>query len=175
MPPMSRGPIRKVRGSCAKSRPEPAQLPRACPDGELAWAGRGLRHAGHWGGRARCSGTLARRLRPGATLGARQGLAADPGVARGDARPNPACRLFTAALLGCHIGRGRVFTMDLVELRLLAVGGILAVGVVMSVLGVLAATILEWAGQASHTRTRRVAGQRAVGRMQDLGAGRERC
>jgi hypothetical protein len=65
--------------------------------------------------------------------------------------------------------------MDLVELRLLAVGGILAVGVVMSVLGVLAATILEWAGRASHTRTRRVAGQRAVGRMQDLGAGRERC
>jgi hypothetical protein len=65
--------------------------------------------------------------------------------------------------------------MDLVELRLLAGGGILAMGIVMSVLGVLAGTILEWTGRASHARAGRVAGQRAVGRMPDLGAGRERC
>ena len=65
--------------------------------------------------------------------------------------------------------------MDLVELRLLAVGGILAIGIVMSALGALAAAILEWAGQVSGARAGRVSGQRAVGPRPGLGAGRARC
>jgi hypothetical protein len=64
--------------------------------------------------------------------------------------------------------------MDLIELRLLAVGGILAVGIVMSALGALAAAILEWA-RVSHARAGRVPGQRAVGPRPDLGAGSARC
>jgi hypothetical protein len=64
--------------------------------------------------------------------------------------------------------------MDLIELRLLAIGGILALGIVMSALGALAAAILEWAGRVSHARAGRVPGQRAVGPRPDLGAGRPR-
>ena len=64
--------------------------------------------------------------------------------------------------------------MDLIELRLLAVGGILAVGIVMSALGALAAAILEWTGRVSHARAGRASGQRVVGPRPDLGAGRAR-
>ena len=63
--------------------------------------------------------------------------------------------------------------MDLIELRLLAVGGILAVGIVMSALGC-------WPRRSSNgpanflARTGRASGQRAVRPRPDLGAGRAR-
>jgi len=63
--------------------------------------------------------------------------------------------------------------MDLIELRLPAVGGILAVGIVVSVLGALTAAILERTGRVSHARAGR-SGQRAVAPRPDPGAGRAR-
>jgi hypothetical protein len=65
--------------------------------------------------------------------------------------------------------------MDLVELRMLAVGGLLAVGIVMSVLGVAASVAAEWIRRASHARDLHASGGRVVGRRADLRAGRVRC
>ena len=65
--------------------------------------------------------------------------------------------------------------MDLVELRLLAVGGILAVGIVLSVLGVAASVAAERIRRVSHARDLHASGARVVGQRADLGAGRARC
>ncbi len=65
--------------------------------------------------------------------------------------------------------------MDLLELRILAAGGILAVGIIVSTLAVAAQAIVGWIGRLWHPRaagaTRR-AGRPAGAR---LDAGRARC
>ena len=65
--------------------------------------------------------------------------------------------------------------MDLVELRILAAVGILAVGVVASALGVAAGAVIGWLGRLrqAHAAGRDVAG--AVGDASRLGAERARC
>jgi len=83
--------------------------------------------------------------------------------------------LFTDALLWCHKGRGRVIVMDLIELRMLAVAGILAMGIVVSIVAVSTAAVAGWIGQLSHAQGKRASGGQAVGGRPDLGAGRARC
>jgi hypothetical protein len=65
--------------------------------------------------------------------------------------------------------------MDLVELRVLAVGGILAVGVAASILGVAAQAATEWIGRMWQARAADPAGTPAVGQGSTFGAGRARC
>jgi hypothetical protein len=62
--------------------------------------------------------------------------------------------------------------MDLIELRLLAVGGILAVGVLVSTLSVSAVAVAGWLGRVFQARDRRASGVAA--RRPGL-AGRARC
>jgi hypothetical protein len=64
--------------------------------------------------------------------------------------------------------------MDLIELRLLAVGGILAVGLVVSTLAVSAVAVAGWIGRVFQSRVRRVS-RGAVGPNPGLGAGGVRC
>jgi hypothetical protein len=66
-------------------------------------------------------------------------------------------------------------TMDLMELRLLAVGGILTVGIVMSLLGLTAAAVVERFGRISYARSGRDTGVPAVGPRLKLGSGRAQC
>ncbi len=65
--------------------------------------------------------------------------------------------------------------MDLVELRILAVGGILAVGIVLSALAVVASVAAEWIRRVSHARDLHPSGARVVGQGADVDAGRVRC
>jgi hypothetical protein len=65
--------------------------------------------------------------------------------------------------------------MDLVELRLLAVGGLVALGVVMSLLGAAAAGTVERIRRASDTPAERVSSVPALGRRPNLGAEKARC
>ena len=65
--------------------------------------------------------------------------------------------------------------MDLVELRVLAVGGILAVGIAVSILGVAAQAAAEWIGRMWQARAAHPAGTPAVGRGPTFGAGGVRC
>jgi hypothetical protein len=64
--------------------------------------------------------------------------------------------------------------MDLVELRLLAVGGILTVGVVASSLGIAIGAAIERLGRIWRARNGRAAAVPAVG-PRGLGAGGARC
>jgi hypothetical protein len=65
--------------------------------------------------------------------------------------------------------------MDLVELRVLAVGGIMAVGVVVSSLAVGALAVVAWIGRISDAREARPAGQPTADGRADLRAGRAPC
>lgn len=65
--------------------------------------------------------------------------------------------------------------MDLLELRILAAGGILAVGVVVSILAAVAAAVAGWIGRLRHRRAAGSIGAPAVGQGPNLGAGRVRC
>ena len=65
--------------------------------------------------------------------------------------------------------------MDLLELRILAAGGILAVGITVSILGVAAQATLGWLGRLWQTRAARSAGAPTVGQGSAVGAGRVRC
>ena len=63
--------------------------------------------------------------------------------------------------------------MDPVEIRLLAVGGIVVVGVVTTTLVMAVGALVGWVGRIA--RRRRPLAVRAVGQPRDLGAGRIRC
>lgn len=65
--------------------------------------------------------------------------------------------------------------MDLVELRVLAVGGILAVGIAVSILGVAAQAAIEWIGRVWPARAAHPAGTPALGQGSTFGTGRARC
>jgi hypothetical protein len=65
--------------------------------------------------------------------------------------------------------------MDLVELRLLAAGGILTLGIVMSLLGWAATVAIERIQKASRIRGARASSAPAVGPRPHLGTGRVRC
>jgi hypothetical protein len=65
--------------------------------------------------------------------------------------------------------------MDLIELRLLAVGGILTVGIVASLLGMAAAAVVERFGRTPYARDVRGVGVPAVGPRVHLGPGRAQC
>ena len=65
--------------------------------------------------------------------------------------------------------------MDLVELRLLAAGGILTLGIVMSLLGWAATVAIERIQKTSHIRGAGASSAPAVGPRPHLGAGRVRC
>jgi hypothetical protein len=65
--------------------------------------------------------------------------------------------------------------MDLVELRVLAVGGIMAVGVVVSSLAVGALAVVAWIGRISDAWEARLAGQPTADGRADLRAGRAPC
>lgn len=64
--------------------------------------------------------------------------------------------------------------MDLVELRTLAVGGIVAIGTALSVLAVVAVTVAGWIDRVWRARAEAV-GPQAAGQGTHLGAGRARC
>jgi hypothetical protein len=66
--------------------------------------------------------------------------------------------------------------MDLLELRILAAGGILAIGLALSALAVAAVTIGGWLGRARHARVGTSARASVAGRETSLAAGRAaRC
>jgi hypothetical protein len=65
--------------------------------------------------------------------------------------------------------------MDLVELRILAVGGILAVGVIASALAVTGVAVAGWIGRLWQDRPSGGVRTTAVGQRSHLGAGRARC
>jgi hypothetical protein len=65
--------------------------------------------------------------------------------------------------------------MDLIELRILAVTGILFVGILASALTVSAAAAIEWAGRVFHARRMRFQGEQAVTRSAGYDPGRARC
>jgi hypothetical protein len=65
--------------------------------------------------------------------------------------------------------------MDLIELRVFAAMGILAIGVFVSTLAATAVALAEWIGRALGPRATRSAGARAVSRKPELGAGNARC
>jgi hypothetical protein len=62
--------------------------------------------------------------------------------------------------------------MDLTELRILAAAGFLAIGIVLSVLAVVAVSVGGWMGRLWRAR---VVGASAAGRGSELGAGGARC
>jgi hypothetical protein len=62
--------------------------------------------------------------------------------------------------------------MDLLELRVLAVGGILLLGVVLSTLAVSAVAVAGWIGRLRHRASPRAT---AVASGRTLDAGRARC
>jgi hypothetical protein len=64
--------------------------------------------------------------------------------------------------------------MELLELRILAVGGIVAIGTALGVLAVVAATVAGWIDRVWRARADAV-GTQVVGQGTDLGAGRARC
>ena len=68
-----------------------------------------------------------------------------------------------------------MIAMDLVELRVFAAVGILAVGVVVSTLAVTAVAVAEWVGRTFRLRATPSAGVRAVSRKPELGPGNVRC
>ena len=65
--------------------------------------------------------------------------------------------------------------MDLLEFRILAFGGILAVGIVVSVVAVAASTVVESVGRVWRERTAGSAETPAIAPPSSLGAGRARC
>jgi hypothetical protein len=65
--------------------------------------------------------------------------------------------------------------MDLLELRILAVSGILAIGVTISALAVALVAAAEWVGRLRQGRAAAVAGAPAVGKATGLGVGQARC
>jgi hypothetical protein len=65
--------------------------------------------------------------------------------------------------------------MDLLELRLLAVSGILAIGVALSVLAVAGAALAGWVGRLWHARPDGRAGAPVTGKASGLGVGQARC
>jgi hypothetical protein len=65
--------------------------------------------------------------------------------------------------------------MDLVELRILAAGGLVLVGVVVSALAVAAVIVAGWIDRLWHARAGGSVGAPAVRQASGLGAGRARC
>jgi hypothetical protein len=65
--------------------------------------------------------------------------------------------------------------MDLVELRILAVSGILAIGITLSALAVAAVTLAERVGHLRHGPAPGPVGTPAVGKASRLGVGQARC
>ena len=65
--------------------------------------------------------------------------------------------------------------MDLLELRILAAGGILLVGIVVSTLAVSGVAVAGWIGRRLHPRATGAAWPPAVRQGASLDAGRARC
>lgn len=65
--------------------------------------------------------------------------------------------------------------MDLLELRILAAGGVLLVGGVVSTLAVSGMAFAGWIGRRWHLRTGGAARPTAVAPRRTLDAGRARC
>ena len=65
--------------------------------------------------------------------------------------------------------------MDLIEIRLLAVGGILAVGIVVSTLTVTAIAVADWIARVYRARAARSTEASPVSGRPGLGAGNARC
>lgn len=61
--------------------------------------------------------------------------------------------------------------MDLIELRILAVAGILTVGIVLSALAASAAALIEWIDRSPRSRVARPERERATRRRPVLDAG----
>jgi hypothetical protein len=64
--------------------------------------------------------------------------------------------------------------MDLIELRILAVSGILAIGVTMSTLAVVLVAVAEWVGRRRQGHAAAAPGP-AVRKAAGLGVGQARC
>lgn len=65
--------------------------------------------------------------------------------------------------------------MDLLELRILAAGGILLVGIVLSTLALSAVAVAGWIARQWPPRAAGAARSPAVGQGPNLDAGRARC
>ena len=65
--------------------------------------------------------------------------------------------------------------MDLLELRILAVSGILAIGVTMSALAVALVAVAERVGRLRQGRAGAASGAPAVRKASGLGVGQARC
>jgi hypothetical protein len=65
--------------------------------------------------------------------------------------------------------------MDLLELRILAASGILAIGVTMSALAVALVAVAGWVGRLRQGRAAAVTGAPAAGKASGLGVGPARC
>jgi hypothetical protein len=65
--------------------------------------------------------------------------------------------------------------MDLLELRILAASGILAIGITISALAVVAVTLADRVGRRWHGRAAAPVGTPAVGKAPGLGVGRAGC